>query len=553
MAKYSIGVDYGTLSGRALIVNNETGEELSSAVYEYPHSVMSECLPSGKKLGFDWALQHPQDYLDVLYNTIPAVLKESGVSKDDVVGIGLDFTACTILPAKKDGTPLCFLEEYKDEPHAYVKLWKHHAAQYLASKLNEIAEERNEPWLKNYGGKISSEWAIPKIWQVLCEAPEIYDAADTFIEAADWVVWQLSGKENRNSCCAGYKEMWNKKTGYPSKDFFKALDPRLENVIEEKLSTDISPMGSKAGELTEEMAEKLGLNAGTAIATAIIDAHVFVPAAGIAEAGKMLAIMGTSTCHMLLGNEEKQVKGMCGVVEDGILPGFFGYEAGQSCVGDHFQWFIDNCLPASYYEDAKEKGMNIHKYLREKAEKYKPGESGLVALDWWNGNRSCLVDVDLTGMILGMTLLTKPEEIYRALIEATAYGTRMIIETFREYGVEVNEFYAAGGIAKKDPMTMQIYSDILNLPIRIAGSDQGGALGSAIFGSVAAGKENGGYDDVFSAASRLGKVLDTRYEPNPEAVKVYDKLYAEYKILHDYFGRGANDVMKRLKEIKKSV
>lgn len=553
MAKYSIGVDYGTLSGRALIVNNETGEELSSAVFEYPHSVMSECLPSGKKLGFDWALQHPQDYLDVLYNTIPAVLKESGVSKDDVVGIGLDFTACTILPAKKDGTPLCFLDEYKDEPHAYVKLWKHHAAQHLANKLNEIAEERNEPWLKNYGGKISSEWAIPKIWQVLDEAPEIYAAADTFIEAADWVVWQLSGKENRNSCCAGYKEMWNKKTGYPSKDFFKALDPRLENVIEDKLSTDISPMGSKAGELTEAMAEKLGLNAGTAIATAIIDAHVFVPAAGIAEAGKMLAIMGTSTCHMLLGNEEKQVKGMCGVVEDGILPGFFGYEAGQSCVGDHFQWFIENCLPASYYEDAKAKGMNIHKYLREKAEKYKPGESGLVALDWWNGNRSCLVDVDLTGMILGMTLLTKPEEIYRALIEATAYGTRMIIETFREYGVEVNEFYAAGGIAKKDPMTMQIYSDILNLPIKIAGSDQGGALGSAIFGSVAAGKANGGYDDVFSAASKLGKVLDTKYEPNPEAVKVYDKLYAEYKILHDYFGRGANDVMKRLKEIKKSV
>lgn len=553
MAKFSIGVDYGTLSGRALIVNNETGEELSSAVYEYPHSVMSECLPSGKKLGFDWALQHPQDYLDVLYNTIPAVLKESGVSKDDVVGIGLDFTACTILPAKKDGTPLCFLEEYKDEPHAYVKLWKHHAAQHLANKLNVIAEERNEPWLKNYGGKISSEWAIPKIWQVLDEAPEIYDAADTFIEAADWVVWQLSGKENRNSCCAGYKEMWNKKTGYPSKDFFKTLDPRLENVIEDKLSTDISPMGSKAGELTEAMAEKLGLNAGTAIATAIIDAHVFVPAAGIAEAGKMLAIMGTSTCHMLLGNEEKQVKGMCGVVEDGILPGFFGYEAGQSCVGDHFQWFIENCLPASYYEDAKAKGMNIHKYLREKAQKYKPGESGLVALDWWNGNRSCLVDVDLTGMILGMTLLTKPEEIYRALIEATAYGTRMIIETFREYGVEVNEFYAAGGIAKKDPMTMQIYSDILNLPIKIAGSDQGGALGSAIFGSVAAGKANGGYDDVFSAASKLGKVLDTKYEPNPEAVKVYDKLYAEYKILHDYFGRGANDVMKRLKEIKKSV
>ena len=553
MSKYSIGVDYGTLSGRALIVNVETGEELASSVYDYPHSVMSETLPCGKKLGFDWALQHPQDYLDVLYNTIPDVLKQSGVSADDVVGIGLDFTACTILPAKKDGTPLCFLPEYKSEPHAYVKLWKHHAAQAQANKLNEIAEARNEPWLKNYGGKISSEWAIPKIWQVLDEAPEIYDAADTFIEAADWVVWQLCGKENRNSCCAGYKEMWNKKTGYPSNDFFKALDPRLENVVDEKLSRDISPMGSKAGGLTAEMAEKLGLKEGTAIAQAIIDAHVFVPAVGIAQAGKMLAIMGTSTCHMLLGNEEKQVKGMCGVVEDGILPGFFGYEAGQSCVGDHFAWFIDNCLPASYYEEAKAQGMNIHKYLRAKAEKYKPGESGLVALDWWNGNRSCLVDVDLTGMILGMTLLTKPEEIYRALIEATAYGTRMIIETFREYGVDVNEFYAAGGIAKKDPMTMQIYADVIGLPVKIAGSDQGGALGSAIFGAVAAGKADGGYDDVFEAASKLGKVMDTVYLPKKENAEIYDKLFAEYKILHDYFGKGANDVMKRLKEIKKSV
>ncbi|MBR3975377.1 MAG: ribulokinase [Clostridia bacterium] len=553
MSKYSIGVDYGTLSGRALIVNVETGEELASSVYEYPHSVMSETLPCGKKLGFDWALQHPQDYLDVLYNTIPDVLRQSGISADDVVGIGLDFTACTILPAKKDGTPLCFLPEYKSEPHAYVKLWKHHAAQAQANKLNEIAEERNEAWLKNYGGKISSEWAIPKIWQVLEEASEIYDAADTFIEAADWVVWQLCGKENRNSCCAGYKEMWNKKTGYPSNDFFKALDPRLENVVDEKLSRDISPMGSKAGGLTAEMAEKLGLKEGTAIAQAIIDAHVFVPAVGIAEAGKMLAIMGTSTCHMLLGNEEKQVKGICGVVEDGILPGFFGYEAGQSCVGDHFAWFIDNCLPASYYEEAKAKGMNIHKFLREKAEKYKPGESGLVALDWWNGNRSCLVDVDLTGMILGMTLLTKPEEIYRALIEATAYGTRMIIETFREYGVEVNEFYAAGGIAKKDPMTMQIYADVIGLPVKIAGSDQGGALGSAIFGAVAAGKANGGYDDVFEAASKLGKVMDIVYLPKKENAEIYDKLFAEYKILHDYFGKGANDVMKRLKEIKKSV
>lgn len=552
MAKYTIGVDYGTLSGRAMLVNVETGEELDSAVFDYPHSVMDKKLPSGKKLGIDWALQHPQDYLDVLYTTIPEIMKKSGVSPDDVVGIGLDFTACTILPAKKDGTPLCFMDKYKDEPHAYVKLWKHHAAQKQANRLNEIASARGEKWLKNYGGKVSSEWAVPKIWQVLDEAPEIYDEADIFIEAADWIVWRLTGHENRNACCAGYKEMWNKNTGYPSSEFFKALDPRLEHITD-KLGKEISPVGTKAGELTDEMAEKLGLNAGIAVADAIIDAHVFVPAAGIAEEGKMLAIMGTSTCHMLLGKTEKQVDGMCGVVEDGILPGFFGYEAGQACVGDHFQWFIENCVPAEYTKEAEKQGVNIHKYLRSKAEKLKPGESGLIALDWWNGNRSCLVDYDLTGMMLGMTLLTKPEEMYRALIEATAFGTRMIIEKFREFGVDVHEFYAAGGIAKKDPMTMQIYADIINMPIKIAASDQGGALGSAIFGAVAAGKKNGGYDSVYEAASVMGKVLDTVYMPKEENVKIYNELFDEYRILHDYFGKGANDVMKRLKAVKRKV
>ena len=553
MAKYAIGIDYGTLSGRALLVNVKTGEELSSAVLDYSHAVMDDKLPSGKKLGIDWALQHPQDYLDVLIDTIPKILKQSNIDKEDVIAIGTDFTACTILPAKKDGTPLCFLDEYKDEPHAYVKLWKHHAAQSHANKLNEIAKERKEEWLNNYGGKISSEWAIPKIWQVLDEAPHIYEAADTFIEAADWITWQLTGEECRGSCTAGYKEMWNKRTGYPSKDFFKSLDKRLENVVEDKLSVNIKPMGDCAGFLTADMAAKLGLKAGIPVAVPIIDAHVFVPAAKIASVGKMLAIMGTSTCHMLLGKKEKQVVGMCGVVEDGILPGFFGYEAGQACVGDHFSWFIDNCVPESYKKDADRKGLNMHKYLREKAEVLKPGESGLIALDWWNGNRSCLVDVDLTGLMLGMTLLTKPEEIYRALIEATAFGTRVIVEAFRENNIPVNEFYAAGGIAKKDPMTMQIYADILNMPIKIAGSDQGGALGSAIFASVAAGSENGGYDSVIEAASVMGKLLDIVYLPIKENAEIYDKLYKEYKTLHDYFGKGENDVMKRLKNIKLDI
>lgn len=550
MAKYTIGVDYGSLSGRAVLVNVKTGEEVASSVYEYPHAVMDETLWDGTELGPDWALQHPQDYLDVLGKTIPAVLKESGVNPEDVIGVGTDFTACTILPVKADGTPLCFLPEFEHNPHAYVKMWKHHAAQDKANKLNEIAAQRKEPWLQNYGGKISSEWAIPKLWQVLDEAPEVYKAMDRWIEAADWIIWQLCGKETRNSCTAGYKEMWNKRTGYPSKDFFKALDPRMENVVEEKLGTVITPLGEKAGELTEKAAKLTGLRPGTAVAIGNVDAHVCVPAVGIDGPGKMLAIMGTSTCHIMMGTEEKQVPGMCGVVADGVMPGYYGYEAGQSCVGDHFAWFIDNCLPASYYEEAQKEGKNIHKFLRAKAEKQKPGESGLLALDWWNGNRSILVDVDLTGMMLGMTLQTKPEEIYRALIEATAYGTRAIIENYREHGVPVNEFFASGGISQKDPMTMQIYADVINMPIKIAGSLQGPALGSAIFAAKAAGKTAGGYDDIFEAARTMGKVKDTIYTPIPENAAVYDKLYAEYKTLHDYFGRGDNDVMKRLKALK---
>ncbi len=550
MSRYAIGVDYGTLSGRALLVDLDSGREIAESVYNYPHGVMDEALPSGKRLGHDWALQHPQDYIDVLAYTIPRILKSSGVNPSDIIGIGTDFTACTLVPVKNDGTPLCFLEGYENEPHAYVKLWKHHAAQDKANLLNQIAEERGEVWLKNYGGKISSEWAIPKIWQVLEENPELYQAADRFIEAADWIVWQLTGQETRNSCTAGYKELWNKSLGFPADSFFAALNPQLEHVVDDKLSRDILPLGSKAGELTPEMAALTGLIAGIPVAVGNVDAHVCVPAVGIDGPNKMLAIMGTSTCHMIMDEKEIQVPGICGVTADGIMPGFYGYEAGQSCVGDHFAWFIDNCLPQSYYEEAKAKNQSIHAYLRQKVEGKKPGESGLLALDWWNGNRSVLVDVDLSGFLLGMNLQTKAEDIYRALIEATAFGTRMIVENFRNHGVAVEEFYASGGISQKDPMTMQIYADILNMPIRIAGSTQGPALGSALFGAVAAGAEKGGFDTIFEGARKLGKIQDTVYMPKAENAAIYDKLFEEYKRLHDYFGRGENDVMKRLKEIK---
>lgn len=548
--KYAIGVDYGTQSGRAVLVDVSEGTVIAQSTKMYTHGVMEEYLPDNTKLKPDWAVEHPADYLEVLELTIPAVLKESGVNPQDVVGMSIDFTACTMLPVDQEGMPLCFQEELKSAPHAWLKLWKHHAAQYEANKLNRIAAERGEGFLARYGGKISSEWMLPKIMQILDEAPEIYDRTDRFMEAADWVTMQLTGVEARNACTAGYKALWNKKQGYPSTEFFKALDVRLEHVVEEKLSTDIHSQGTKAGELTEAMAAKTGLLPKTAVGVANVDAHVAVPAVGITEPNKLLMIIGTSTCDIMCGTEEKIIPGMCGVVEDGVLPGYFGYEAGQSCVGDHFEWFVKNCVPASYYEEAEKKGMSIHQLLTEKASKLRIGESGLLALDWWNGNRSVLVDVDLTGLMLGMTLTTKPEEMYRALIEATAFGKNIIIENFEASGVPVDELYACGGISKKNTMMMQIYADVTNKEIFIGASDQAPALGAAMFGAVAAGAAKGGYDSIFDAAKAMGKVEERTYKPIPENVEAYQKLYAEFKLLHDYFGRGENDVMKRLKNIK---
>jgi L-ribulokinase len=552
MGKYAIGVDFGTQSGRAVLVELGSARELAAAVLEYPHGVMDEALPNGAKLPPDWALQHPGDYMKVLEKTIPQAISEAGVRPEDVIGIGIDFTACTMLPVHQSGTPLCMEPEWEHEPHAYVKLWKHHAAQDEANRLNAKAAELGESFPKRYGGKISSEWMLPKIWQILNEAPEIYAAADRFMEAADWVVLQLTGNERRNSCTAGYKAMWSKREGYPSNAFFRALDPRLERVVDEKLSRDIYPLGTKAGELTPAMAGRVGLAPGTAVAVANVDAHVTVPAVGITGPGKLLMIMGTSTCHMVVGGEERIVPGMCGVVEDGILPGYQGFEAGQSCVGDHFEWFVENCVPASYTEEARQRGIGIHQLLTEKAEGLRPGESGLLALDWWNGNRSVLVDVDLTGMLLGCTLLTKPEEIYRSLIEATAYGTRMIVDNFIRHGVDVKELYAAGGISQKNALMMQIYADVTNMEIRVAASLQAPAVGAAMFGAVAAGRERGGYATIFDAAKEMGRVLDKVYRPIPANVAVYEKLYREYETLHDYLGRGANDAMKRLKAIRET-
>jgi L-ribulokinase len=532
------------------------GRELAAAVHPFRHGVIDGELPldgASVRLGRDWALQDPDDYIAVLRNAVPDALAKSGVDSGDVTGIGIDFTACTMLPVRADGTPLCRLPEFRTNPHAWVKLWKHHAAQPEADRINDTAARRREPWLARYGGKISSEWFFAKTLQILDEAPEVYAASDRLIEAADWVVWQLTGGETRNACTAGYKAIWSKREGFPDEAFFAALDPRLSDVIDDKMSRTILPVGERAGGLSAPAAAWTGLPPGTAVAVANVDAHVSVPAATVTGPGRMVAVIGTSTCHLVLGPDQREVEGMCGVVEDGIIPGLFGYEAGQSGVGDIFAWFVDHAVPPEYHDMARLRGSDLHGVLEQEASRLEPGESGLLALDWWNGNRSILVDVGLTGMLVGATLATRAPEIYRALIEATAFGTRMIVDSFNDAGVPVGEIVACGGLAHKNRLLLQIYADVTGLEISVAASSQTPALGSAMFGAVAAGAANGGYDTIVEAAARMARLADVRYRPVPEHRQVYDRLYSEYRALHDYFGRAGNDVMKTLKQMRRGA
>ena len=554
MKTYAIGIDFGTESGRAIVVSLKNGQEIADHVTAYRHGVIDESLPgTNEELGYEWALQHPQDYIDVLTTSIPRVLEKANIAAEQIVGLGIDFTACTMLPVDANNVPLSFHDMHKENPHAWVKLWKHHAAQRKANELNAIAEEKDEAFLPRYGGRISSEWMIAKVWQILEEAPDIYDATDKFVEATDWVISQLTGNLIRNSCTAGYKSIWHKQDGYPNTAFFETLDPKLKDLATTKLRGKVVPLGTNAGGLTAQMATLTGLKEGLPIAVGNVDAHASVPAMGVIEPGKMVMSMGTSICHMLLGEEEKLVEGMCGVVEDGIIPGYYGYEAGQPAVGDSFAWFVNQSVPAEEKVAAEQAGINIHAWLEDKAATYTPGETGLLALDWWNGNRSVLVDTELSGLMIGMTLQTKPEEMYRALLESTAFGTRKIIDAFTSHGLAVNELYVNGGLPHKNKLLMQIYADVTNKVIKVADSIQTPALGAAMFGAVAAGKKNGGFDTIVEAANQMARIKDEVYQPIPKNVEIYEKLYQEYVLLHDYFGRGENDVMKRLRHIRSEV
>ncbi|PYC79551.1 ribulokinase [Streptomyces tateyamensis] len=546
--RYVVGVDFGTLSGRAVVVRVRDGAELGTAVHDYPHAVIEDRLPgTGRPLPPDWALQHPQDWREVLHTAVPAAVAAAGVDPAAVIGIATDFTACTVLPTRTDGTPLAETAEWADRPHAWPKLWKHHAAQPQADRINALAHDRGEKWIHRYGGRISAEWQYAKALQVLEEDPQVYAACERWIEAADWIVWQLTGTESRNTCTAGYKGI-HQDGGYPSEEYLAALHPEFADFARTRLEHPLAALGSRVGSLSAQAAARTGLPEGIAVAAGNVDAHVAAPAARAVDNGQLLAIMGTSTCHVVNGPTLADVPGICGVVEGGIVEGAWGYEAGQSAVGDIFAWWLRQGLPADYLQEAQATGEDPHQLLTRKIADQPVGGHGLVALDWMGGNRSVLVDHHLSGVVVGLTLATRPEEVYRALLEATAYGTRAIVEALHEGGVPVSEFVVAGGL-KKNALLMQIYADVLRRPVSLAASEQGPALGSAIHAAVAAGA----YPDVRTAAAAMGSVERHAYLPDPARADAYDALYAEYRLLHDHFGTGPDKQLHRLRAIRNAA
>ncbi|WP_328315876.1 ribulokinase [Streptomyces sp. NBC_00388] len=545
---YVVGVDFGTLSGRAVVVRVRDGAELGAAEYVYPHGVIDEALPGGgPRLPPEWALQVPSDYTGVLRSAVPQALAASGVPADRVIGVGTDFTSCTMIPVTADGTPLCELPQFAQRPHAYVKLWKHHSAQPQADRINALAAERAEPWLERYGGRVSSEGQFAKGLQLLEEDPELYARTEHWVEAADWIVWQLCGRYVRSACAAGYKGLLQDGS-HPSAEFLAALDPGFRGFVADKVDHPAGALGARAGGLTARAAAWTGLPEGIAVCVGNIDAHATVPATGAAGAGRMVLIMGTSACHMVSSPGLRPVPGMSGVVDGGIVPGLWGYEAGQSGVGDIFGWFVRTAVPESYAQEARRLGRTLHEHLTVLGAAQGVGEHGLVALDWHSGNRSVLVDHELSGTVVGLTLATRPEDVYRALLEATAFGTRRIIESFEEAGVPVTGITLAGGLLENTFLT-QLYADVTRRPLSLIRSSRGPALGSAMHAAVAAGA----MPDIHAAAAAMGGTRRTVHEPDPARSAAYDRLYAEYCLLHDYFGRGANDVMHRLRELRRAA
>ena len=547
---YTLGVDFGTLSARAVLASVADGSVVASSAMDYPSGVLTGSLPGGVPLSPSAALADPADYRLTLMHTLREVVRAgcaAGIRPEQIIAIGLDATASTFLPVDVEGKPLCENKTFRSHPHAWLKLWKHHSAGSAARDLAQTALARREAFLQRTGGNMNAEWMLPKVLEIYREDPLIWQQTDRFMEIGDYLIYCLSGTRSASRGPLGYKLLLSEDEPSISEAFLSATEPGFESLLNKIApAEERRSLGETAGLLSSDAAANLGLPAGLPIAAANIDAHVAFPTLGISDPNRMLLILGTSCCTILLSRDFHPVPGVFGIVKNGVLPGFYGYESGQSAVGDLLAWFTSGFIPTEYKKEAAAAGISVHDLLSEKASRLIPGESGLLALDWLNGNRSVLADTDLTGLLLGLTLQTKPEEIYRAFIESLAFGLLEIIDSYEQAGIPVKELYATGGIARKNPLFMQIYADVTGRSIRIARAAEGSALGSAIFAAACAGSAAGGHEDLSHAIAAMGHTEEHIYTPFPPHHAVYRQLFQEYHRLHDCFGRGENHVMKHL-------
>ncbi|OHO68551.1 ribulokinase [Staphylococcus sp. HMSC036D05] len=536
---YSIGVDYGTGSGRAFLVNTDNGSIVAKYVKPYTHGTIERSL-NGTKLPQSFSLQNSNDYMEVLEEGIPAIIEESGVDASEIVGIGIDFTSSTVMFTDEHLTPIHNLPGFENNPHAYVKLWKHHGAQAEADLLFQTALDNQNRWLGYYGFNVSSEWMIPKIMEVKNKAPEVMNVTQNIMEAGDWIVNQLTGQNVRSNCGLGFKSFWEENEGFHY-DLFDKVDDELSAIVRDKVDAPIVKIGETVGTISKEMAQKLGLSKETKVSPFIIDAHSSLLGIGSQKDKQMTMVIGTSTCHLMLNEEQHKVPGISGSVKGAIIPELYAYEAGQSAVGDLFE-YVAKQAPKEYVDEAQQRDISIFELLNEKVEHQLPGESGLVVLDWHNGNRSVLSDSNLKGCIFGMSLQTTHEEIYRAYLEATAFGTKMIMQQYQSWNMDVEEVFACGGIPKKNPLMMDIYANVLNKKITIIDSEYAPAIGAAILGALC----GGAHSNLNQAIDAMKEPVLYEIEPTPEKVKRYKKLFSAYKELHDIHGYKKARIMRNV-------
>ena len=548
--KYVCGYDFGTLSCRITVSDLRTGENVFEASEDYPHGVITDVLPdSDVSLDSLWALQSAEDYHKVMADLTHMALEH--VSADEIAAIGTDFTNCTVVALGEDGKPLCLNEKYRARPHSWVKLWKHHAAQPQAEHIEKILLDEAPEWFKMYGRNVSSEWLFPKVLEVYENDREIYDATATFLEASDYIPYWLTGNLTRNTATLGVNVFYEEGRGFPEAEILEKLSSGFSSVLD-KLSGECLPVGSRAGTLTKEAAELLKLPQDVVVAVGHGDSEVVAAGLGMTGSGSMLMVMGTSTCYQMMHEKGTAFDGVCAIVKDGMVPGLYAYESGQPAVGDTFSWFADNMVPAEYVSAAEKSGKSVLAYMDELCGRLKPGESGVVSLDWLNGNRSVLMDYGLRGVIAGLTLQTKPEEVYRSLIEATAFSCRKIFDGYHEAGVDITHVYAAGGLARKSPVTMQIYADILGRTVNVTSIPNASSLGAGICAAAALESPVGTQESFKKVCERMVHYDTTVYTPDPDAVKVYNELYEVFTELHDFVGK-TSSMCQKLNRIQKTA